>query len=158
VSGVRRHLDRQDLPTLAGAADDLELHEAGVLAGRPIELVADAAALVVRAPDVEASGRLLGGELADGQSTLDPGELHVDALTLELGGLRPVQHDVELEPVVDRPLAAHLDTQVGDGREVGWLDGDGVGIQPIGIAPHSRGCRRRGSQSRAQGGDNRECQ
>src|ERR671910_3642838 len=47
-------LDRDDLATLAGVAEYLELHQQRVVARRGVELVADAAGLVERAPDVEA--------------------------------------------------------------------------------------------------------
>ena len=72
-------LDRDDLATLSGVAEDLELHQLGVVAGRGVELVADASGLVVRAPHVEATYRLLRRELPDGLAALDPGQLQVDA-------------------------------------------------------------------------------
>ena len=114
ASSALGQLDRDDLATLAGVAEDLELHQLGVVARRGVELVADAAGLVVRAPDVEAVGGLLRRELPDGLAALDPGQLQVDSLAPQPVGLGLVEDHVELDAVRDRSLAAHVDALLGD--------------------------------------------
>src|SRR4029453_6967948 len=142
-------LDRDDLATLAGVAEDLELHQLGVVARRGIELVADAAGLVVRAPDGEAVGGLLRRELPDGLAPLDPGQLQVDSLAPEPLGLGLVEDHVQLDAVRDPSLAAHVDALLGDRGYLVGLDHCGVGVQTIRVSRWARRGRR-GRGRRAQ--------
>jgi hypothetical protein len=107
-------LDRDDLATLAGVTEDLELHQLGVTAGRGVELVADAAGLVVRPPDREAVGGLRRRELPDGLAALDAGQLQVDSLAPEPLRLGLVEDHLEFGAVRDLSLAAHVDALLGD--------------------------------------------
>jgi hypothetical protein len=147
-------LDRDDLATLAGVAEDLELHQLGVVAGRGVELVADAAGLVVRAPDVEAAGGLLRRELLDGLAALDPGQLQVDSSAPKPVGLGLVEDQVELDATPDPSLAAHFDALLGDRGNLIGLDHCGVGVQPIRVSTCAR-CGRRGRKPHAESGDYR---
>ena len=122
--GALGQLDCDDLATLAGVAEDLELHQLGVVARRGVELVADAAGLVVRAPDVEAAGGLRGRELADGLATLDPGERAGRRPWRAAVGLRAVEHEVDLASA-GAPLVAHV---VPLGGQVGDLAGATVAV------------------------------
>ena len=107
-----------DLAALAGVAEDLELHQLGVLLGRGVELVTDTAGLVVRPPDVEAGRGLLGRELAHGQTALHAGEPDVDALGFEQVGLRRAHDELDLAPTLDLTLTGHVQALLGDDRQL----------------------------------------
>ena len=111
---VPRQLDGEDLAALEGRPEPHQLGEPRVLAGDLVHLVADAARLVVRAPDGEAVGGLFGGELPDGLAALDPGQLQVDPFATEPVGLGLVEDHVELDPVGDRSLVSYFDALLGD--------------------------------------------
>src|SRR6185503_8398404 len=61
-----RHLQRDDLPTLAGMADDLELEELRVPLGEVVHVRPETVRAVVVAPDVVAARHLSRGRLTRG--------------------------------------------------------------------------------------------
>ena len=108
VFGVLRHLQRDDLAALQRVPDHLELHDLRVALGDRVQLVADAARLVVRAPHVEAGRRLLGGALRLRPALLVAPRLHVDALRAQLRDLGLRQHEVDLHPARGRPRVGNV--------------------------------------------------
>jgi hypothetical protein len=157
VASALGQLDRDDLATLSGVAEDLELHQLRVVPGRGVELVADAPGLVERAPDGEAVGGLFCRELPDGLAALDAGQLEVDSPVPKPVGLGLVEDHVQLGAVRDLSVAAHLDALLADRRYLGGLDHCGVGVQPIRICGRAR-CGRRGCELNAECGDDRRDQ
>ena len=80
VAGVVGHLEPEDLAALQRPAERDELRDVAVVARDLVQLVADPAVLVPRAPDVEAVGGLLGGELLHRQPALHARQRGVDAV------------------------------------------------------------------------------
>jgi hypothetical protein len=95
---VLGHLERDDLAPLHGVSDHFELRRQRLVLGDVVELVADAAWLVPRSPDVEAVRGLLRRELLDREAVLQLLDVEVNALSREASLLRGGQDDVELQP------------------------------------------------------------
>ena len=152
AAGALRDLQREDLAALQGRADLDQLGELRVLGRELVHLVADAAGLVVRAPDGVAADGLRRRELLDGLAALDARELGLRARVADVPGLRLGQDHVRADV-----RAAHF--AVGDvealGLELRELVGgrdDRVRVQPV-LRPLFRGRRRHGDD-RERG---REC-
>jgi hypothetical protein len=79
LPGVLGHLQRDDLAALERPADHLQLHDRRVALRERVELVADAAGLVVGAIDLIAGRRHRVGLLADRLATPVSLQAHVDA-------------------------------------------------------------------------------
>jgi hypothetical protein len=147
-------LDRDDLAALCGVAEDLELHQLGVVARRGVELVADASRLVVRAPDGEAAGRLRGCELPDRPAALDALELHVDAVPPEPVGLGLVEDHVELDTARDLSLVAHVDTRLREHGQLLRRHRRRVDVELVRVSARAgRRCRPGGAEAHAERGD-----
>jgi hypothetical protein len=114
-------------------AEDDQLDQLRVVPGQRIHLVAEAAGLVVRAPDSEAGRRLRGGELSDRLAALDALELEIDTLVPQRGGGRLAEHEVELDAGLRRP--ALRDVEALPRQLTGLLAGDRGGIDVQRLAP-----------------------
>ena len=114
-----RDLQRDQLATLVGPAEHLELDELRVLAREAVQLVADAAGLVPRAPDGEAGGLLEPGLLLHRLPLGVAGQLHADAARAELRDLAAGQHGVRPDPGRGPADAGQLDTGRGGADRLG---------------------------------------
>ena len=136
-----RDLERDQLATLVGPAEYLELHELRILAREAEELVADAALLVPGAPDGE-TGRLLErGLLLHRLPFGVAGQLHADAARAELRDLGAGQHGVRPDPGPSPAGASQLDTGCGRADRLG-LPLQRVLLQLKRVAPLTGGHRR----------------
>jgi hypothetical protein len=135
-------------------AENLELHQLGVVARRGVKLVANAPWLVVRAPDVEAAGRLRGCELPDRLAVLEPLELHVDAVPPDGLGLGLVEDHVDLDAAGGPSLLAHVDARLCEHGHLVRRHRRCVDVELVRVSAGSGCwcCRGRG-QPRAERGD-----
>ncbi len=125
------HLEREDLAAVVGPADPHQLRDVRVLARDLVHLVAEAAGLVVRAPDVEPVLRLRGRELLDRLAALDARERGLDAVGREPRPL--VRRQDQLQPHVRAGALAARDVQAVsfDLRGLVRLDHGGVHLEPV---------------------------
>ena len=126
---VLRHLQRDDLAALERVADHFELHDLGVATRDRVELIANAVPLVVRAPDVEAGGRLGRRALGLRAALLVTPRLHVDALRCELRDLGLREDKVCLDSGRGLPRRRYVVAVAGDFSELRRTDDSRVEIE-----------------------------
>jgi hypothetical protein len=131
-------LHGEDLATLECRPEPHQLGELRVLAGDLVHLVADAARLVVRAPDVEAVGGLAGGELLDGMTAAHPRQRGGDALGRDLRALHVVEDQLDLEAVAGAALDLEVKAGLAQLAELLASDRRGVDVEPVASRDGSR--------------------
>jgi hypothetical protein len=131
-AGVLRDLEGDDLSPLVGGAEHHLLDQVPVVAGELVDLVADAAGLVPRAPHRVAGLRLGGSRLAGGLALGVALEPQVDAGALrDAVAVRGAGHGVHLQGVaVGGGLRGHhVDALLGQLRRLLGRDRRRVGVE-----------------------------
>ena len=139
-------LDSEDVAPLNRVADVDELGDLRVAARDLAHLILEAPRLVPGTPDLEAVGRLRGGELPDRLATPDSGQRRLDAFLRELRPLRWGCHQVDRDSTADLPLIADVEALFGERGDLVGLHDSRVGVELLGALP-AGGRSRRGRRS-----------
>jgi hypothetical protein len=156
---VLRDLERDDLAPLQRLPDHLELRDLRVALGDRVQLVANAAARVVRAIHPEPARRLLGGALRLRAPLPVAPRLQVHALRAQLRDLGLRQHEVDLHPARGVPRVGDVVALPDDPAEHLGTDDARVQIDRrrarVACARTRRACREREHEQQQEHGENR---